>query len=93
MARAALEGEFGGEGDEMLGELAKGSLEDPEKFARELYGNYGESAVPYLGAIARYAASGDHRPEDEEESKREEQEFESIVQETEHGPDQPGTDA
>jgi len=87
LTKAALEGEWGGEGDELLRGLGEQVLEDPEKFAAELSRTYGHGAVQYFTLIVKYAESGKSRPEDKEE-QREKDEVETIVEEVEDESDE-----
>ena len=81
LTKEALEREWGKEGDAPLAGLDDETLESPEKLARELYKVYGSEALRYFSLIARYAESGDFKPEEERESDEEEKELESVIQE------------
>jgi len=83
LTKQALEAEYGGEGKMLLSGFSQGTLEDPQKFAMELYKVYGTGALPYYVAIVKYADSGKFHPEEEAEEKAEEQELESMVDEIE----------
>lgn len=81
-ARAAFEREFGGEVDEILRGMKRKTLEDPKKFASELYKTYGDGATRYLGTIVRYVESGNYHPEQDREIEQEEEELQSVIRET-----------
>jgi hypothetical protein len=83
LTKGALEGEFGGEGDALLKGLSQSALEDPTKFAKELFNMYGDGAMQYFAMIVRYAESGNFHPEEDQELEREEEELGSVVKEVE----------
>jgi hypothetical protein len=58
-------------------------LEDPERFASELFKAYGMEALKYYVVVVKYADSGKYNPEEESEEQAEAEELESIVRETE----------
>ena len=88
LTKEALEAEYGGEGDSLLSGFSQGTLEDPQKFATEVYKVYGTGALQYYVAIVKYADSGMFHPEQEAEDEAEEQELETVVSEIESGSDQ-----
>jgi len=88
LVREALEAEYGGEIDNLLGGLKPQTLEDPEKFAAELSKTFGADAMEYYITITKYAESGSFQPEQESEEEKEDEELESIVRETEPDSDQ-----
>jgi len=81
LTRGALEGEWGGEGGELLKGISQQTLEDPKRFASELLKTYGDGAEKYLMLIVKYADSGTFHPEEEQELEKEEEELESVVEE------------
>jgi hypothetical protein len=81
LTKQALEAEYGGEGNALLSGFSQGTLEDPQKFALELYKVYGTGALQYYVAIVKYADSGKFHPEEDSEEKTEEQELASMVDE------------
>lgn len=82
LTKQALEGEWGGEGDALLAGLSRETLESPKRLASELFRSYGEGAMNYLAIIAKFAESGNFHPEEDQELAREEEELESVIQET-----------
>jgi len=93
LTNEAFEAEYGGEGNTLLSGFSQSTLEDPQKFAMEVYKTYGTGALQYYVAIVKYADSGKFHPEEEAEEKAEEQELESMVNEIESDSDQEsGTD-
>ena len=90
LAKAALEGEWGGEGDQLLVGIGQETLEDPRRFASELIKTYGDGAERYLLLIVKYADSGDFHPEEDLEQEKEEEELESVVEEVDANSDQGG---
>lgn len=81
LVKGALEGEWGGEGDAMLKGLSQETIGDPAKFASQLFKTYGSGAMRYLTLIVKFADSGNFHPEEDQESEREEEELESVIQE------------
>jgi len=81
LTKGALEGEWGGEADELLKGISGETLEDPKRLASELIGTYGDGAERYLLLIVKYADSGRFHPDAEQELEKEEEELESVVEE------------
>ena len=88
LTREALESEFGGEAQVLLGGMSQGTLDDPGLFASELFKSYGMDALRYYVVIVKYADSGKFNPEEEAEEEQEEEELESIFKETVSASDQ-----
>ena len=88
LTKEALEGEWGGEGDQLLMGLGQKTLEDPQRLASELVKTYGTGAMKYLSLIVKHAESGNFHPEEERELNQEEQELESVVEEVDANSDQ-----
>ena len=89
LVQNAFEREMGGEETSFLTGISRKTLEDPEKFAAELYNTYGTEAMGYLSMIVRFAESGDYHPSEDAEERKEEEELESIIEETGSDPDRP----
>jgi hypothetical protein len=68
--------------------LGRETLEDPQRFASEVYKTYGMAALQYYVMIVRYVDSGKFHPEEEAEEEAEEQDLESIVNEVESNSNQ-----
>lgn len=83
LTREALEAEFGGEGDAILKGLGPETLEDPKRFASEMYKTYGRGALQYFTMIVKYVGSGRFNPDEEAEEEAEEEDLESIIDEVE----------
>lgn len=81
LTKEAYEAEFGGEGDVLLRGFGQEILEDPERFAIEVYKTYGTGALQYYSLIVRYLDSGKFDPAEEAEEEAEEKELETIVDE------------
>ena len=88
LTKEVFEAEFGGEGDALLRGLSQEALEDPKRFASEVYRTFGMGALQYYVMIVKYVDSGRFHPEEEAEEEAEEQDLESIVREMESDPDQ-----
>jgi hypothetical protein len=88
LTREALEREWGGQVVALLAGISQKTLESPKKFASALYKTYGDGAMKYFAQIVRYAESGKFHSGEDEESKREERDLESIIQEIGANPDE-----
>jgi len=88
LTKEAYESEFGGEGDVLLKELSQETLEDPQRFATEVYKTYGMGALQYYSMIVRYADSGRFNPEEEAEEEAEEADLQTIVDEVDSNSEQ-----
>jgi hypothetical protein len=83
LTRDAFQAELGGQGETLLNELSQGALEDPERFASELYKKFGTEALKYFVMIIKYVDSGRFHPLEEAEDEAVEQDLQSIVDEME----------
>jgi hypothetical protein len=93
LVREALEAEYGGEIGTLLDGLKPQTLEDPEKFAAELFKTFGSETMQYYVTIIKYAESGRFQPEQAMEQEKEDERFEPLVRETEPDSDrEAGTD-
>lgn len=92
LTKDVFEAEFGGEGDALLKGLSRETLEDPGRFASEVYKTYGMGALQYYVMIVRYVDSGKFRPEEEAEEEAEEEDLESIISEVESNSEQDAED-
>ena len=90
LVRAALGREMGGEERFLLAGLSLDTLEDPGWLAAALYGTFGVGSLLYLAMVVRFAESGEYRPEEEQELEREDEELESVIDETGSNADGPG---
>ena len=88
LTKDVFEAEFGGEGDALLRGLTPEALEDPRRFASEVYKTYGMGALQYYVMIVKYLDSGKFHPEEETEEEAEEEDLESIVNEVESNSNQ-----
>jgi len=88
LTKEAYEAEYGGEGDVLLRGFSQETMEDPQRFAIEVYKTYGMGALQYYGIIVRYLESGSFNPAEEAEEEAEEQELRSIVDEVESNSEQ-----
>jgi len=86
LVREALEAEYGGEIDAVLDDFKQQTLEDPKKFAGELFKIFETQAMQYFVTIIKFAESGRFHPEEELEQEKGDEEFESLVRETEPNP-------
>jgi len=84
LTKEAYEAEFGGQGDALLRGFSQETLEDPQRFAIEVYKTYGMGALQYYGIIVRYVDSGRFNPAEEAE----EEELQTIVDEVESNSEQ-----
>ena len=82
LTKEALEAEYGGEVDNLTSGLSQEVLEDPERFAAQMYKTYGNGAIQYFETIVKYVESGKFHPDEEAEEEAEEEDLESIVHET-----------
>ena len=87
LTKEALEREWGGQVIALLAGISQKTLESPKNLASALYKMYGDGAMKYFAQIIRYAESGKFRSGEDEESKREEADLESIIQELGASPD------
>ncbi len=83
LTRDVFEAELGGQGETLLRGLSQEALEDPERFASELYRMYGTEALKYYVMIVKYVDSGRFHPEEEVEEEAVEEDLQSIVDEME----------
>jgi len=88
LTKEAYEAEFGGQGDALLRGFSQETLEDPQRFAIEVYKTYGMGALQYYGIIVRYVDSGRFNPAEEAEEEAEEEELQTIVDEVESNSEQ-----
>jgi hypothetical protein len=88
LAKEAFEAELGGEGDALLKGLDQQTLENPERFASEIYKAFGLGALQYYVMIVKYVDAGKFHPEEEAEDEAEEEDLESIVNELDSKPGQ-----
>jgi hypothetical protein len=88
LVRDAYQAEFGGQGDALLAGLSPQALEDPRRFASEVYKEYGMGALQYYSMIVRYVDSGKFNPAEEAEEEAEDADLESIVEEVESNSEQ-----
>ena len=77
LVREALEAEYGGEVDTLLNGFGRQTLENPERFAVELFEALGTEALQYYVTIVKYAESGNYQPGGD--AQKEEEELESLV--------------
>ena len=84
LVKESLEAEYGGEIDAVFKGLSQETLEDPEKFATEVFKAFGTGAMQYYVAILRYAESTNFHPAEDQETKKEEDELESILRDVEN---------
>ncbi len=83
LTRDVFESELGGQGETLLRGLSQEALEDPERFASELYKMYEMEALKYYVMIVKYVDSGRFHPEEEVEEEAVEEDLQSIVDEME----------
>jgi len=83
LAREALEAEYGGEIDNLLNGLDQSTIQNPGKFATELFKAFGTGAMRYYVTIIKYAESGRFQPEENAELAKEEEEMQSLVHDIE----------
>ena len=83
LARQALEAKYGGEIDNLLNGLDQSTIQNPGKFASELFNAFGTGAMRYYVTIVEYVESGRFQPEEDEEVAKEEEELESLVHDIE----------
>ncbi len=88
LVRDAFEAELGGQGDTLLQGMSQEVLEDPERFASELYKTFGMEALQYYVMIVKYVDSGRFHPEEEAEDEAVEADLESIVNELDSNSEQ-----
>jgi hypothetical protein len=88
LTKDVFEAEFGGEGDAFLRGLSQETLENPERFATEVYKAYGLGALHYYVMIVKYIDSGKFHPEEEAEEEAEKEDLESIINEVESNSEQ-----
>jgi len=87
LTKEVFEARFGGGGDALFEGSSQETLEDPKRFASELYKTFGTGALQYYVEIVRYLNSGKFRPQEEDEMEAEEEELASIVKEVESTPE------
>lgn len=92
LAREALEAEYGGEIVGLLKGIDQSAIQDPGRFASELYKNFGTEAMKYYVTIIKYAESGRFQPEEEAELATEEEELGSLIRDIDASSDE-GTGA
>ena len=80
LAREALEAEYGGEIDVLLVDIGEDTLANPEKFARKMFKIFGKNAIQHYVTVLKYAESGQFRPEEKAELRREEEMLETVIQ-------------
>jgi hypothetical protein len=78
-----MEAEYGGEINNLLSGIKQQTFENPKKFAKELSKTFGETAMRYFVTIIKFAESGRFQPEQDLEQEKADEEFESLVRETE----------
>jgi hypothetical protein len=88
LVKDVYQAEFGGQGDALLAGLGPQTLEDPRRFASEVYKEYGMGALQYYSMIVRYVDSGKFNPAEEAEEEAEDADLESIVEEVESSSEQ-----
>jgi hypothetical protein len=88
LVRQAMEAEYGGEVNHLLSGIKQQKFEDPKKFAEELSKQFGDQAMRYFVTIIKFAESGRFQPEEDLEQQKADEEFESLVRETEPASDQ-----
>ncbi len=88
LTRDVFEAEFGGEGDALLKGLNRKTMEDPKRFASELYKTFGMGALQYYVKIVKYVDSGKFHPEEEAEEEAVQEDLQSIVDEIESNSEQ-----
>ena len=91
LVKEAYEAEFEGEGDALLVGLGPQTLEDPRRFASEVYKEYGMGALQYFSLIVRYVESGRFNPAEEAEEEAEDADLESILEKVESNSEQETT--
>ncbi len=89
LVKQAMEAEYGGEIRSLLSGFKQKTFEDPKKFAVELSKTFGESAMQYFVTIIKFAESGRFQPEEDLEQQKADEDFESLVRQTE--PSEEGT--
>jgi hypothetical protein len=88
LTKEVFEAEIGGEGDALLRGLSQQALEDPRRFASEMYKTFGLGALQYFVMIVKYVDAGKFHPEEEAEEEAEKEDLESIVNEIGYDPEQ-----
>jgi hypothetical protein len=88
LVKQAMEAEYGGEIRSLLSGLKQQTFENPKKFAVEMSKTFGESAMQYFVTIIKFAESGRFQPEEDLEQKKADEDFETLVRETEPASDQ-----
>ncbi|MDA4126457.1 MAG: hypothetical protein OK452_04545 [Thaumarchaeota archaeon] len=88
LVRQAMEAEYGGEINNLLSGIKQQTFENPKKFAKELSKTFGETAMRYFVTIIKFAESGRFQPEEDLEQQKADEDFESLVRETEPASDQ-----
>ena len=88
LVKQAMEAEYGGEIHSLLSGFKQQTFENPRKFAQEMSKTFGESAMRYFVTIIKFAESGRFQPEEDLEQKKADEDFETLVRETEPGSDQ-----
>jgi len=83
LTRQALEAEYGGEIDNLLNSLDQSTIQNPGKFASELFKAFGTGAMKYYVTIIKYAESGRFHPEESAELAKEEEEMQSLLHDME----------
>lgn len=83
LVRQAMEAEYGGEINSMLSGIKQQTFENPKKFAKELSKTFGETAMQYFVTIIKFGESGRFHPEEDLEQQKADEDFESLVRETE----------
>jgi len=88
LVKQAMEAEYGGEIHSLLSGIKQQTFENPKKFAVELSKAFGDTAMKYFVTIIKFAESGRFQPEEDMEQEKADEEFESLVRETEPTSDQ-----
>lgn len=88
LVRQAMEAEYGGEINNMLSGIKQQTFENPKKFAKELSKTFGDTAMQYFVTIIKFGESGRFHPEEDLEQQKADEDFESLVRETEPASDQ-----